>query len=360
MAVYNFNAGPSALPASVLEEAKKSLFQYKDSQMSVMEMSHRGKHYEEIHYEAIERIRHVLNVPNDYHILLLQGGASLQFAMIPLNFLRKDEKGAYILSGSWSEKAWNEATIVGNTYILASSKENNYRAIPEVNLENIAENTSYLHLTSNNTIYGTQWKDFPKEAPVPLFVDASSDIFSRQVDWNHVQLMYAGAQKNAGPAGVTVVILKKDLLNRAASSIPKILQYKTHAEKDSLYHTPPTASIFMLGLVMKWIEAEGGVKKMEELATKKAEILYNVIDESEGFYKGHAAKESRSKMNVTFTIADKELEKKFIAESEQKGFVGIKGHRSVGGCRASIYNAVPIEHVEKLAQFMIDFQKKYR
>ncbi|MDG5786409.1 3-phosphoserine/phosphohydroxythreonine transaminase [Evansella sp. AB-P1] len=355
--VYNFNPGPSALPKEVLQEAKESMFDYKDSSLSVIEMSHRGPLYEEIHFQAINRVRALLDVPEEFDILFIQGGASLQFAMLPMNFLTPEKKGAYVLSGSWSEKAYQEAERIGNAYTLASSKENQFRSIPSVDYNQCSDDTSYIHITSNNTIFGTQWAEFPKKTNIPVFVDASSDIFSYKFDWNNVDVVYAGAQKNAGPSGVTVVIMRKSLMQEGNKSIPKILSYETHAKSDSLYHTPPTGSIYLLGLVMKWIEENGGVDGMKEKATNKAALLYDVIDNSNNFYVGHAEKNSRSLMNVTFRIADEALEKKFIKEAAEKGFEGIKGHRSVGGCRASIYNAVPVEHVEALAQFMKEFQQ---
>lgn len=357
MKVFNFNAGPSALPKAVIKAAEKDFFNYQNSNLSVLEMSHRGGQYEEIHYGSIEKVRKLLNVPDDFSILFLQGGASLQFAMIPMNFLPNDQQAAYVLSGSWSEKAYEEATRVGSSYVLATSKEQDYRTIPTVNLDNLINNTSYIHLTSNNTIYGTQWRVYPETDSVPLVVDASSDIFSREINWAETDFLYAGAQKNAGPSGVTIVIVKKSLLEKSNDQIPKILKYMTHVKGDSLYHTPPTGSIYLLGLVMDWINEQGGVKEMEKRALEKASLLYDVMDGSNGFFKGHAETNSRSLMNVTFNLPTKELEKQFIQQAEERGFIGLKGHRSIGGLRASIYNAVPKDQVEYLASFMEKFSK---
>ncbi|MBU9712648.1 3-phosphoserine/phosphohydroxythreonine transaminase [Evansella tamaricis] len=358
--IYNFNAGPSALPKSVLLEAQESMFNYKNSGLSVMEMSHRSPLYEEIHFNSLNKLRSLLSVPDDFEILFLQGGASLQFAMIPMNFLTPGKQAAFVLSGSWSEKAWKEASRIGETYILASTKDEMYRRIPEVNFDSCKENTAYIHLTSNNTIFGTQWPSYPiKDPNIPVCMDASSDILSRSIDWNQMDLVYAGAQKNAGPSGITIVIIRKSLMETANSHIPTILSYNTHAKSDSLYHTPPTGSIFILGLVMKWIEEQGGVEAMRLHSKTKGSLLYQTIDESDGFYVGHATESSRSSMNVTFNLRNEQLEKQFLHEAKAKGFVGLNGHRSIGGCRASIYNAVPLSHVESLVEFMKNFQKTH-
>lgn len=351
---YNFNAGPAALPLEVLKEAQEHLLNFNGTGMSVMELSHRSKDYDEVHNRAKEKLQSILSIPDDYEILFLQGGASLQFTMVPMNLLTDDKTGYYVLTGSWSEKALKEAKKIGKTAILASTKEENYKSIPAFNLDDI-ENGAYLHITSNNTIYGTQWKEFPKTS-VPLVADMSSDILSRPLNISDFGLIYAGAQKNLGPSGVTVVIIKKELLGRSNDDLPTMLNYQTHADKNSLYNTPPTFAIYLLGLVLEWVEKQGGVKAIEEINEKKAKLLYDVIDESEGFYLGHAEKSSRSFMNVTFTLPSDELTAKFLASAKEEGFVGLNGHRSVGGCRASIYNAVPLEHVEKLAEFMKSFR----
>lgn len=353
---YNFNAGPAAIPLSVLEKAQSELVHFNGTGMSVMELSHRSKPYEEVHSRAASLLKELMDIPEEYEVLFLQGGASLQFAMIPMNFLKSDSPAHFIMSGVWSEKAQSEAGKIGKTAIIASSKEDRYTYIPK-SFEDPAEG-SYVHLTSNNTIYGTQWKTFPS-TKLPLIADMSSDIMSREIDVSRFSLIYAGAQKNLGPSGVTVVIVKKEMLENANEGIPAILKYSTHSKQNSLYNTPPTFAIYMLSLVLEWIKETGGLKAMEELNEKKASLLYSCIDGSGGFYKGHAEKDSRSAMNVTFTLKDEELTKAFLKESIEKGFSGLAGHRSIGGCRASIYNAVPLEACEALAEFMTEFQKKH-
>lgn len=357
---YNFNAGPSALPVEVLEKAQKELVNFNNSGMSIMEMSHRSKEYEAVHNEAISKLKSIYKIPENYEILFLQGGASLQFSMIPMNFLSEGKKASYILTGSWSEKAFKEAKLFGQAEVIASTKENNYKNIPSLNEIELSDNDAYVHITSNNTIFGTQWNDFPDTKNVPLIADMSSDILSKPIDVSKFGLIYAGAQKNLGPSGVTVVIIRKDLLESGNANIPTMLKYTTHADANSLYNTPPTFGIYMLGEVLKWIESKGGVEGIEKLNVQKAKLIYDVIDESNGFYKGHAEKDSRSVMNITFRVADEQLEKQFLAEAKEAGFVGLNGHRSVGGCRASTYNAVPYEACEALANFMKQFQQKHQ
>lgn len=357
---YNFNAGPSALPLEVLERAQKELVNFNDTGMSIMEMSHRSKDFEEVHNNVILRLKKIFSIPDNYEVLLLQGGASLQFTMVPMNFLSEGQTASYILTGSWSEKAMKEAKLFGTAVEAASTKENKYRNIP--NIEDITFNASdaYVHLTSNNTIFGTQWNEFPHTGDVPLVADMSSDILSRPVDVSQFGIIYAGAQKNLGPSGVTVVIIRKDLIEKANTNIPTMLKYKTHADSNSLYNTPPTFGIYMLGEVLRWVEEQGGLEAIQKRNEEKAKLIYDVIDESNGFYKGHAETDSRSLMNITFRLADEELEKQFLAEAKAAGFVGLNGHRSVGGCRASTYNAVPVEACEALRDFMVEFQKKHQ
>ncbi|HSH24919.1 MAG TPA: 3-phosphoserine/phosphohydroxythreonine transaminase [Massilibacterium sp.] len=355
---YNFNAGPSALPLEVLEKAQKELVNFQGTGMSVMELSHRSKEYEAVHNRAKELIYELLNVPENYEVLFLQGGASTQFSMIPMNLLKDGEIANYVLTGSWSEKALKEAKKVGATHVAASSKDTKHNFIPALTDIDVSENAAYLHITSNNTIYGTQWKEFP-EVNFPLIADMSSDILSRPLPVEKFGMIYAGAQKNLGPSGVTVVIIRKDLIGKENENIPTMLTYSTHAEKNSLYNTPPTFGIYMLSLVLEWVKEQGGVEAIEKLNEEKAAILYDAIDESNGFYVGHAQKDSRSLMNVTFNLSDKELEKQFLAEAKERGFVGVNGHRSIGGCRASIYNAVPKESCEALRDFMVEFQKQH-
>ncbi|AKU27248.1 3-phosphoserine/phosphohydroxythreonine transaminase [Geobacillus stearothermophilus] len=355
---YNFNAGPSALPLPVLERAQKELLNFQNTGMSVMELSHRSKEYEAVHNAAKERLKRLLNVPDGYDVLFLQGGASLQFSMVPMNLLTEGKIGCYVLTGAWSEKALKEAQKIGLTTVVASSKEANYTYIPPLDDVKWPKNAAYVHITSNNTIFGTQWKEFP-DTPVDLVADMSSDILSRPFDVSKFALIYAGAQKNLGPSGVTVVILRNDLLERIPDGLPTMLDYRTHQKSNSLYNTPPTFAIYMLSLVLEWVEEQGGVAAMEERNRQKAAVLYEAIDESGGFYKPHAEKGSRSLMNVTFTLPNEELTKTFLAEAKERGFVGLGGHRSVGGCRASIYNAVPLEACEALASFMNDFRRRF-
>ncbi|WP_010290777.1 3-phosphoserine/phosphohydroxythreonine transaminase [Kurthia massiliensis] len=356
---YNLNAGPSALPLEVLQKAQEELVDFKGAGMSVMEMSHRSKEYDEVHTEAIARLKKLFNIPENYEVLFLQGGASLQFTMLPMNFLKEGQTASYVQTGSWSEKALKEAKLLGNATIAASTKENNYKNIPA--FEDIKYNAddAYVHITSNNTIFGTGWAEFPDTGDVPLVADMSSDILSKPVDVSKFAMIYAGAQKNLGPSGVTVVIIRKDFLETANENVPTMLKYATHADKNSLYNTPPTFGIYMLGEVLKWVEAQGGVEAVAKRNEEKAALIYDVIDNSNGFYVGHAEKGSRSLMNITFRVADEALEKQFLAEAKEAGFVGLNGHRSVGGCRASIYNAVPVETCEALANFMKEFQAKH-
>lgn len=355
---FNFNAGPSALPYEVLQTAQAELLDFKGSGMSVMELSHRSKEYDAVHEEAQTLLRELLAIPDNYEVLFLQGGASLQFSMIPMNFLNNDQVGNYVLTGSWSDKALKEAKKVGQTHIAASTKEEKYRYIPSFEDIKLSDNPAYVHITSNNTIYGTQWAEFPTFDNVDLIADMSSDILSRAFDVNKFSLFYAGAQKNLGPSGVTVVVLKKDLLTRIPDNLATMLDYRTHIDSNSLYNTPPTFGIYMLSLVLNWVKANGGVSKIQALNEQKASLLYHTIDESNGFYSAHALNGSRSNMNVTFTLPSDELSKAFLAEAKEAGFVGLAGHRSIGGCRASIYNAVPIESCEALRDFMISFKAK--
>lgn len=356
---YNFNAGPSALPLEVLEKAQSELVNFNNTGMSVMELSHRSKEYEAVHEGAKQLLKDLYGIPDDYDVLFLQGGASLQFSMIPMNFLTEGKTGYYALTGSWSEKALKEAKKVGKTAIAASSKEDNYRTIPNVEDLTLGDDAAYLHLTSNNTIFGTQWQQYPELSGVPLIADMSSDILSRQIKVDRFSLIYAGAQKNLGPSGVTVVIVKKDLLQTIqAENLPSLLDYRIHADKGSLYNTPPTFAIYMLNLVLQWVDGKGGIAAVEKTNDEKSSMLYDIIDKSDGFYTPHAARNSRSAMNVTFTLPTEERTAQFLKEAKNAGFSGLNGHRSIGGCRASIYNAVPIESVHALARFMKEFKKK--
>jgi phosphoserine aminotransferase len=358
---YNFNAGPSALPLPVLEKAQEELVNFRNSGMSVMELSHRSALYEDVHNEAKQLLKELLAIPDNYEVLFLQGGGSLQFSMVPMNFLATGKKAGYVLTGTWSEKALKEAQVLKqDVYIAGSTKEEAYTRIPSFDELRYDADSAYLHITSNNTIYGSQWRQFPNTGTVPLIADMSSDILSRPIDVSQFGLIYAGAQKNLGPSGVTVVIIRQDLLEQANKDIPTMLRYDIHAKNNSLYNTPPTFGIYMLGLVLKWAKELGGVQALEKQNQEKAQLIYDMIDRSEGFYKGHVTDlASRSLMNITFRLRTEELEKEFLAQAKQAGFVGLNGHRSVGGCRASTYNAVPYESCKALRDFMEDFYRKH-
>lgn len=355
---YNFNAGPAALPLAALEKAQAELIDFNGTGMSVMELSHRSKDYEAVHNQAIALLKELLGIPEGYEVLFLQGGASLQFAMAPMNFLAPGKKAGYVMTGFWSEKAYAEAEKLGEVFVAASAKEGNYRRIPALDKIKYDADTAYLHITSNNTIFGTEWPDFPDTGTVPLIADMSSDILAKPFDVSKFALIYAGAQKNLGPSGVTVVIIRKDFLEKANKNLPTMLKYATFAKDNSLYNTPPTFSIYMIKLMLEWVKDQGGLAGIYQRNQEKAALIYDAIDASNGFYVGHAQPEARSLMNVTFRLADEALEKKFLDEAKKAGFVGLNGHRSVGGCRASIYNAVPYEACKALRDLMLAFQKE--
>lgn len=353
--VFNFSAGPGALPLEVLEKAQQELICYGNSGMSVMEMSHRSKDYDAIIRSAEAKLREVMGIPDNYKVLFLQGGASLQFAMIPLNLLRKSFKADYIESGMFASKALKEAKKFGTINVVGSSKADNYSYIPKVAKEKFDSDADYAYICANNTIYGTKFHEYPDTGNVPLVADMSSCILSEPVDVSKFGIIYAGAQKNLGPAGVTLVIIREDLIGHAKESVPSMLDYKLMAENDSMYNTPPTYGIYMLKLMFEWIEAQGGVKELEKRNKAKADLLYGFLDQSK-LFKGTAHKEDRSMMNVTFVTGDVDLDAKFVKEATAEGLVSLKGHRSVGGMRASIYNAMPIEGVQKLVDFMKKFE----
>lgn len=355
---YNFNAGPAALPLEVLQRAQEELVDYNGIGMSIMEISHRSREYERVNEETQQLFRELLEIPEGYRVLFLQGGASMQFAMVPMNLLRPGTTAAYVDTGSWAKKALAEAKLLGEVQVVASSKDDQYTTIPDLSSLELPEQTAYLHITSNETIGGIQYKSFPDTGDVPLIADMSSDILSRPLDVSRFGLIYAGAQKNLGPSGVTVVIIREDLI-QPAEHLPTMLRYSTHADNNSLYNTPPVYSIYMMNLVLQWIKENGGLAAMEKRNEEKAKLIYDVIDGSSGFYRGVAKPEYRSPMNITFRMANEELEKRFVEESQAAGFVGLKGHRSVGGLRASTYNAVPYESCQALQQFMLDFQKRH-
>ncbi|GBC81849.1 Phosphoserine aminotransferase [bacterium HR10] len=358
--VYNFSAGPAMLPLPVLEEAQRHLLALPGVGMSVLEISHRSRWFEEIRDEAEANLRQLLRLPDHYHVLFLQGGASLQFSMVPMNLRRGREEAAYIVTGSWSERAAEEARRQGDVRILWSGRAENYTRAPHPQEVPIPSRAAYVHFTSNETIQGVQFATEPETGDVPLVCDASSDFLSRPIPIERYALLYAGAQKNAGPAGLTLVILRDDLLERIPDGLPTMLDYRTHVRHRSLYNTPPVFAIYIFMLVTRWLLHEiGGLEPMAALNRQKAQLLYDVIDRSEGFYRGHAHPESRSLMNVTWRLPNQELERAFLREAEARGLYELKGHRSVGGLRASLYNAMPLEGVRALRDFMQEFQERY-
>ncbi len=354
--VYNFSAGPSMLPLPVLERAASELVAYGDSGMSVMEMSHRSPVYEEIINEAESLLRKVMNIPDNYKVLFLQGGASTQFAAVPLNLMKKNRKADYIVSGQFSGKAQKEAAIFGEATIVASSKDANFTFIPKTDRSSFSPDADYVHICFNNTIYGTKFPYIPDTGDIPLVADMSSCILSEPVDVSKFGVIYAGAQKNMAPAGLTVVIIREDLLGNACPETPTMLNYAVMAENGSMYNTPPCYCIYVAKLVYEWILSLGGLEKMKEMNEKKAKLLYDYLD-SQDYYVAPVVKECRSMMNVTFVTGDADLDKKFAKEADAKGLKNLKGHRSVGGMRASIYNAMPYEGVVELVEFMKEFAK---
>jgi phosphoserine aminotransferase len=355
--IYNFNAGPAALPLPVLEQAREEFLDYQGSGMSVTELSHRSPWFDAIINEAVERTKRLLGLDDRFKVLFIQGGASLQFCMIPMNLATEGKPVDYINSGSWSTKAIKEAEIQGkDVRVIASSEDRDFSYVPAE--FDVHQDAAYLHFTSNNTIKGTQWHAYPDAGDVPLICDMSSDIMSHSLDAGPFGLIYAGAQKNLGPAGTALVIVREDMLERVPAGLPMMLRYTTFAEKNSLYNTPSCFTIYVINLVLKWLEDTiGGLEEMERINTEKARILYDCIDRSD-FYRGTAAKGSRSHMNVTFRLPNAELESRFVAEASKEGLGGLKGHRSVGGCRASMYNATGIEAVKALVEFMAEFERK--
>jgi len=355
--IYNFNAGPAALPESVLEEIRDSFLNFDGSGMSITEVSHRSKWFDDVINDAVIRTKRLLKLDNRFHVLFIQGGASLQFCMIPMNFLADGQSADYVDTGTWASKAIKEARLQNKSFkVIASSEDKNYSYIPE-NIQ-LSADARYVHLTSNNTIKGTQWASFPETGGVPLVADMSSDIMSRSIDTDKFGLIYAGAQKNIGPAGVCMAIIRDDMLENIPDNLPSMLKYTTYTAKNSMYNTPPCFSVYTVQLVLKWLEETvGGLEKMEAINQKKSELLYNFFDSGE-FYRGTAELSSRSQMNVTFRLPDEELEKRFVAEALREGLGGLKGHRSVGGCRASIYNATTIAAIEALVDFMKTFERQ--
>lgn len=355
--VYNFYAGPATLPLPVLKKAQEELLDFHGTGMSVLEISHRSKEYDAVHKKASELLKELMGIPSNYKIMWLQGGASTQFFMVPLNLQVAGKPMEYVYTGAWAKKAIKEAKLYGEVKIVASSEDEKFSYIPK-NVQ-FSDNAAFAHITGNETIGGIEWHETPKVPnQVPLVCDMSSNFIDKVIDAKKYAVIYAGAQKNLGPSGVTVVIVRDDLLNRVPENAPTMLKYKTHAEKDSLYNTAPCFAIYLCELVLEHIKSLGGIPAMEKQNRKKAKMVYDVIDKSNGFYKGVAKKESRSLMNITFNLATPELEAKCVDEAKKKDLIGLKGHRDVGGMRASIYNAMSVEGVSALCEFLEEFQEK--
>ncbi|MDD4583213.1 MAG: 3-phosphoserine/phosphohydroxythreonine transaminase [Eubacteriales bacterium] len=355
--IFNFSAGPSMLPLPVLEQAKREMVNYQGCGMSVMEMSHRSKEFKAIIEKAEQDLRDLMDIPDSYKVLFLQGGGSLQFSMIPLNLFHKSKKADFIITGSWAKKAAQEAAKFGEVNILASSEEDTFTYIPQVEPEKFSKDADYCYITYNNTIYGTRYTKIPDTGDVPLVSDLSSMILSEELDLTKFGLVFAGAQKNIGPAGVTIVIIREDLIGLASQEIPTMLNYQIHAKHGSLYNTPPCYAIYMAGLTFQWIKEQGGVSAMQKINEEKAALLYGAIDNSSLFHCPVAEKD-RSLMNVVFVTGDEVLDKKFIAQAKAEGLMNLGGHRTVGGMRASIYNAMPMKGVQTLVNFMIKFERE--
>jgi phosphoserine aminotransferase len=354
--IFNFAAGPAMLPLEVLEQAQRDLIALPGVGMSILEISHRSKPFDEIIQGCEADLRTLAGIPDGYHVLFLQGGASLQFSMVPMNLLPAGGSADYIVTGAWSQKAVKEAKRVGGVKIAATTEAENFTRVPRQEELKLDPNAAYVHYTTNNTIFGTEWHHVPEVGGVPLVGDTSSDMFSRPIDVSKFAMIYAGAQKNLAPAGVTLAIVRDDMVKRTPASLPTMLQYAIHAENKSLYNTPPVFPIYVMRLVMAWLLERGGLEAIEKHNIRKAETLYREIDRT-GFYRGHAQKDSRSRMNITFRLPNEELEKKFAKEATAAGLDGLKGHRSVGGLRASVYNAFPQEGVDALVRFMQEFEK---
>ncbi|MFI5305947.1 MAG: 3-phosphoserine/phosphohydroxythreonine transaminase [Polyangiales bacterium] len=354
----NFNAGPSAIPLPALERAQKELLDFEGTGMSILEHSHRGKAYEKVHDEAIALLTGLLGIPDSHQVLFMQGGASAQFALVPMNLRTDTHAGDYVITDTWGKKAYQEAKVVGKPHVAwDENKEGRWTRVPKQNELKLTPDAPYVHLTSNNTIMGTQFFEFPSTGSVPLVVDMSSDILWKPIDVSKFGLIYAGAQKNMGPAGITAVIIRKDLIEKGRTDLPSIFRYAEIAKNNSLQNTITTFTVYMIRNVLQWVKEQGGVTEMEKRNRKKAELLYSAIDGSSGYYTCPAEKASRSVMNVVFKLPSEDLDGKFVAEASKAGLVGLKGHRLVGGIRASIYNAVPVEGVEKLVDFMNRFRK---
>ena len=355
--IYNFSAGPSMLPEEVLQTAAQEMLEYGQTGQSVMEMSHRSKEYQAIIDTAEKDLREIMGIPADYKVLFLQGGASTQFAMVPLNLMNKNKKADYIITGQWAKKAYKEASRYGNARAVASSEDRTFSYIPRVTPDMLDPEADYVHICMNNTIYGTKWQELPETGNVPLVADISSCILSEPIDVSRFGVLYAGAQKNVAPAGLTIVIIREDLIGNAMEITPTMLNYATHADNGSMFNTPPCYAIYMAGLVFKWLKKLGGLTEMKKINEQKAKMLYDFLDSS-ALFRGTVIPEARSLMNIPFVTGDAQLDAKFVVEAKEAGFVNLKGHRSVGGMRASVYNAMPVEGVAALIAFMKKFEEE--
>lgn len=356
--IFNFAAGPSTMPLPVLEEAASKLVDFEGKGMSLVEMSHRGKVYDKVHTETVALVKEVFAVPDDFHILFLQGGATLQFGMVPMAFLKEGGVADYVVTGSWAKKALGDAKLIGKTNIVWDGADGKYTRIPSQDELKFTKGAAYVHICSNETIGGIQWPYLPDTGGAPLVIDMSSDVLSRPVAWERIGMVYAGTQKNLAAAGMALVIMRKDFAEKARKDLPAYLRYDLHIEENSLYNTPPSFTVWMTNMTLKWVKAIGGMPEIEKRRDRKAGTLYDAIDNSGGYYRCPVDRNSRSAMNVVWRLPSEELEEKFLKEADGAGLSGLKGHRSVGGCRASIYNAMPVEGVKALADFMKIFQDK--
>jgi phosphoserine aminotransferase len=357
--IYNFNPGPATLPLTVLEKASAELVDYQGKGMSIVEMSHRSPEYSQVHQEAMQLFRKLQGIPDNFKVLFLGGGATLQFSMVPLNLLHSSKKSCdLVLSGTWAKKAYADAKKVGKVNLVYDGESDNYASLPDPGELKLDPSAAYLHMTSNETIGGIQWHDWPDTGGVPIACDMSSDILSRDLPLQKFGIIYAGAQKNLGPSGVCVVAIREDVLDRCDENLPAYLSYRTHAKKDSLYNTPPVFAVYLMKLVLEWVDENGGLQAAGKWADERSGLLYDAIEKSGGFYKSPVPKKNRSKMNIVFRLPTEDLEKQFIADAAKEGMGGLKGHRSVGGCRASMYNAMPIEGAQALSGFMQNFASK--
>lgn len=356
--VFNFNPGPATLPLEVLKEVQEEFLDYKGTGMSLIEMSHRSAPYEELNKQVEDDMKELMGIGDDYRVLFIQGGATMQFSLVPFNLMKEGQTADYVVTGEFAQRAYKQALQLGSTHAAFDLTKENFKRVPEVCELKLSSNQSYLHITTNNTIYGTAWREYPDFGNVTLVADMSSDFLSRPFEANKFDLIYAGVQKNLGPSGAAAVVIKQSLLDQCNEDVPEYFSYKVHAKNNSLYNTPPTFTVYVVGKVLKWLKAQGGLEAMGKINLEKANMIYDMIDKYPEFYLAHAEKDSRSLMNVTFRLPNEDLEKAFVKEAEENEMVGVKGHRSVGGMRISMYNYMPLEGCARLVQFMEDFYKK--